>query len=131
MDSIKENKIGSVIEEAMRSLKSIADVNTVVGQPYEGMDGSTIIPVSKVTIAYVAGGGEYSAGENAVEAYSKDSYPLSAGSGGFIQLTPIGFLASKNGELSAVPITESGGALEKLLKAVAEYIGRSAKDDKK
>lgn len=130
MESFKSNKIASVVEEAMKSLKNIAEVNTVIGQPLTDTNDSTVIPVSKVTIAYIAGGGEYSAGENAVEAYSKDSYPLSAGSGGFIQLSPIGFLVGKNGELSTITIDESCGALDKLIKAASEYITHLNKNEK-
>ncbi len=130
MDNFKTNKIASVVEEAMRSLKSIAEVNTVIGQPLSGTGESTVIPVSKVTIAYIAGGGEYSAGENAVEAYSKESYPLSAGSGGFVQLTPIGFLVEKSGSVSTITIDESCGALDKLLKAASEYIMKLNKNEK-
>lgn len=131
MDDIKSNKIASVVEEAMKSLKSIAEVNTVIGKPFSETNGNTIIPISKVTIAYIAGGGEYSAGENAVEAYSKENYPLSAGSGGFVQLTPIGFLVGKDDGLSTITIDESSGTLDKLIKAATDYIKELNKNDKK
>lgn len=131
MENGQNNKIRGIIEEAMRSLKSIAEVNTVVGAPYAGLDGSTIIPVSKVTIAYIAGGGEYSAGENAIDAYAKESYPLSAGSGGFIQLCPIGFLVGKGGELSTISVDGKESAAEKLIKALAEYLERRVKNERK
>lgn len=131
MENGQNNKIRGIIEEAMRSLKSIAEVNTVVGEPYAGLDGSTIIPVSKVTIAYIAGGGEYSAGENSIDAYAKESYPLSAGSGGFIQLSPVGFLVGKGGELSTISVDGKESAAEKLIKALAEYLERRAKNERK
>ena len=44
----------------MESIREMVDVNTVVGDPVKTQDGSTIIPISKVSFGFVAGGGEYS-----------------------------------------------------------------------
>ena len=43
----------------MESIREMVDVNTVVGDPVATQDGSTIIPVSRVSFGFVAGGGEY------------------------------------------------------------------------
>ena len=44
---------------SMESIREMVDVNTVVGEPVKTQDGSTIIPISKVSFGFVAGGGEY------------------------------------------------------------------------
>ena len=87
------NPIDEVLGTALKNIRSLADVNTVIGKPVTSEDGKTIIPVSKVTIGFVAGGGEY--GE--LDKFSPE-HPFAGGSGGAVQLSPIGFLVGGKGE---------------------------------
>ena len=52
------NKIEEVMNSAMENLRPLIDVDVVIGKAIE-KDGITIIPLSKVTMGYVSGGGEY------------------------------------------------------------------------
>ena len=67
--------------------------HTVVGDPVQTQDGSTVIPISKVSFGFVAGGGEYAcAGMQAQE------NPFAGGAGAGVSVHPIGFLVcSQNG----------------------------------
>ena len=56
---IENNKINKAIETAIKSLGTIIDVNTVVGKPIKTENGDYVVPISKVTIGVLAGGGEY------------------------------------------------------------------------
>ena len=49
--------IESLMKTTMESLKAMVDVNTVVGEAVETKDGTVIVPVSRVTFGFVAGGG--------------------------------------------------------------------------
>ncbi len=52
------------MKTAMESIKDMVDVNTVVGgDPVETSDGSVIIPISRVSFGFAAGGGEYESSE--------------------------------------------------------------------
>ena len=51
--------ISGVMQTALENIKDMIDVNTVVGEPMVTGSGSTVIPVSKVSFGFVAGGGEY------------------------------------------------------------------------
>ena len=42
--------IESLMKTTMESLKSMVDVNTVVGEPVETKDGTVIVPVSRVSL---------------------------------------------------------------------------------
>ena len=52
-------KIESLIDSSLERVKSLIDVNCVIGEPLTMPDGSTIWPISKVTMGFVCGGGEY------------------------------------------------------------------------
>ena len=67
---MKENHpIEGLMLTAMSSIRDMVDVNTIVGEPIESIDGMTIIPISKVSFGFAAGGGEFT-GET-VDEYSK------------------------------------------------------------
>ncbi len=80
-----EREIKSLMETALESLREMIDVNTIIGEMVETKGGTAIIPVSRVSCGYVAGGGEY--GHN-----SGDALPFAGGSGAGVSLKPIGFL---------------------------------------
>ena len=54
-----EHPIGDLMQTTLENIKDMVDVNTVIGEPIPTGSGATIIPVSKVTFGFVAGGGEY------------------------------------------------------------------------
>ena len=80
---------------SMESIREMVDVNTVVGDPVQTQDGSTIIPISKVSFGFVAGGGEYRCGPMREQA---EGMPFAGGAGAGVSVHPMGFLVcSQNG----------------------------------
>ncbi len=123
MKSNKDNKINSVIDTALKNLNSLVDVNTVVGKPIKTENNDYLIPVTKVTLGVLCGGGEY--GKVTIFKNSSD-LPYSAGNGAIISIKPCAFLL-KNDSGDYKVLTVSDGPYEKILdKAVdiAEKIQR-------
>ena len=80
---------------SMESIREMVDVNTVVGDPVQTQDGSTIIPISKVSFGFVAGGGEYLCGSMRPRT---EEMPFAGGAGAGVSVHPMGFLVcSQNG----------------------------------
>ena len=67
-------KIESLMRQAIAKIKDIVDTNTVIGNPINCADGTMIIPITKVTIGFIAGGGEYS--QNIPPKNAKKEYPF-------------------------------------------------------
>ena len=86
-----DNKIRELTTAAMKDLGSMIDVNTVVGKPFTMPDGSTVIPVTKVTMGFMTGGGEY--GE--VKTIKSSDAPLRAGAERSFRLNPSDFCSAK------------------------------------
>ncbi len=89
------------MKTAMESIKEMVDVNTIVGDPVETPDGTVIIPISRLTCGFAAGGGEY-AGNGGED--SKENIPFGGGSGGGISVQPMGFLVVGNGNVKLLPV---------------------------
>ena len=85
----KSHKIEQIMKSAMTELKSIIDVNTVIGTPIK-TENETIIPISKVIAGFVAGGGEYT--KNKLTSTKKQEHPFAGGSGSGFNIVPVGFL---------------------------------------
>lgn len=91
MESInlrKDKKIESLIDVSLDKIHSLIDVNCVVGNAISLPDGSSIIPISKVSVGFVSGGGEYS--DLNAKRNSAD-FPMAGGTGGGFTISPIGF----------------------------------------
>lgn len=84
-----QHPIESLMSTSMESIREMVDVNTVVGDPVKTQDGSTIIPISRVSFGFVAGGGEYAGG---VSPQMAESMPFAGGSGAGVSVHPVGFL---------------------------------------
>lgn len=84
----KSNNIEHITDKAIKSLNEITQGNAVIGKPIK-TEKATVIPLTKISVGFLTGGGEY--GEVKVVKQSK-SFPLSAGSGAVISLKPNGFL---------------------------------------
>ena len=46
---MNEHPISNLMTETMAKIKEMVDVNTIIGTPITTADGTTVIPVSKVT----------------------------------------------------------------------------------
>lgn len=80
--------IENLMKSTMENIKSMIDVDTVVGNPVTAPDGTTIIPISRVSFGFASGGGEFK--DTPVDPSGK--YPFAGGSGAGISLKPVGFL---------------------------------------
>ena len=85
--------INDLISSAMDKLKTLVDSSTIVGESITTPDGTTIIPISKVTVGFVVGGGEYA---DMSARRVANHFPMSGGSSGGMSVTPGGFLVIRD-----------------------------------
>lgn len=115
-----EQPVESLMRTTMENIKNMIDVNTVIGDAVETKDGSIIVPVSKVSFAFIAGGGEY-AGANERDESEGSKYPFAGGSGAGVTVQPIGFLATSNGQLKVIPVKYSS-AVDRIIDMVPNLL---------
>ena len=98
MEQYKENQIREIVDSAVSNIREAAEVNTIIGKPLVTMDGTTILPISQVSFAFFAGGGEYA--QPLVKNGMQNQF--AGGSGGGASLTPVGFLVIKQDDVKVV-----------------------------
>ena len=91
--------IGGLMQTTLENMKEMVDVNTVIGEPIETSGGATVIPGSKVSFGFVAGGGEY----DLTTLPGTEDMPFSVGSGAGVSVQPVGFLVVQDGGVSMLP----------------------------
>ena len=110
---MSEHPISDLVTNAMQSIKEMVDVNTIVGNPIETSGGVTIIPISRVSFGFAAGGSEFEQKKEVADGL------FGGGSGAGVSISPVGFLVVTGGDVKMVPITDNAGAaLDKILQSV-------------
>ena len=100
-----ENKIPEIIRSSLENIRSMVDANTVVGEPIATTAGTTIIPISKISVGIASGGVDYNPKKEA------QPRPQNFGGGGGTGLTvaPAGFLViDRHGDVEYINVTQKG-----------------------
>jgi len=127
---MSNNPIDKIMETSMSRLKTMVDANTVMGTPIKSEDGSVILPFSKVSMGFVAGGGEY--GEVPKNQILDPTF--AGGSGAGLSVSPVGFLIFRDGKCKVVNMEDKSNlikTLEKLpdlAKSIIENLGNSPEE---
>ena len=106
-------------------IRGMVDADTVVGTPINLADGTTLIPVSKISYGFASGGSDLPSKSNA-ELFG-------GGAGAGINITPVAFLSIKDGSINVLPITDKPAAADRVVSMVPEMVdklfNRKKKDD--
>jgi len=107
------------MKTAMDSIKSMVDVNTVVGDPVETPEGSVIIPVTRVSAGFAAGGGEYDSKNS--KGKEDEKLPFGGGSGAGVSVQPVGFLVVGQGQIRLLPV-DGNAIIDRLIDVTPQVL---------
>ncbi len=125
-----EHPIESLMVTAMNSIQDMIDVNTIIGEPIETSNNVVIIPISKVSFGFAAGGSEFK-GETIDEYTKKDKeeaiqyrLPFGGGSGAGVTINPVAFLVIQSNNVKLMPVNHSS-SIDKLLDYVPDLLEKT------
>lgn len=114
-----EHPINELMGTTMSKIKEMVDVNTIVGTPITTPDGTTIIPVSKVSFGFASGGSDFQ-GKNPQAAAN-----FGGGSGAGVTINPIAFLVVSNGNVRLIPVNvPAGNTVDRIVDMVPELVDK-------
>ncbi|WP_346937628.1 GerW family sporulation protein [uncultured Clostridium sp.] len=114
MDS---HPIENLMKSTMENIKNMIDVDTVIGNPVSAPDGTTIIPISKVSFGFASGGSEF----KDTNLDSSNRYPFAGGSGAGISLKPVGFLVVQKNTIRFLSVTDYN-PYDKIIDAMPQAV---------
>lgn len=126
----EEKTVTGFVSRTIEQIKSMVDSDVVVGKEIYHEDGKIVLPVSKVSVGFVSGGGEYGKENNKIA-------PYAGGSGAGFSVIPMGLVVVDNGKVDYVKISQAE-PLMKLIDILPETINailkkvnkKDNKDDK-
>lgn len=111
-----EHPVGNLMDITMNKIKEMVDVNTIVGEPIVSPDGTLIIPVSKVSYGFAAGGSDLPTKKE-----NKDCF--GGGSGAGVTISPIAFLTVYQGNVRLISVNgESEGGIDKVVSMIPDVL---------
>lgn len=127
--------IQSLMEKTFETIKGSIDANTIIGDPIR-TETTVVVPISKVTIGFGIGGGEYSKGhdDDRKNIDEKLDTNFAGGSAGAISIQPVAFVVVENGETRLMSLDNSMNMVDNILTVtpkVIEKIQNLSKEDEK
>lgn len=111
--------INNMVDTTIEKIKSLVDVNTIIGETIKLDDGTVIIPVSKVSYGFASGGSEFS-GKKA-----NNENLFGGGSGAGVTISPIAFLTvNRDGNIRILYAEPSPSATEKVIDLVPDMVDK-------
>ena len=83
----RKSPLSDLMRTAMEKVHEMVDTKSIVGEPIVTADGVTLIPISRVSVGFGSGGGDY----------GKTGQSFGGGSGAGVKIDPVAFLVIKDG----------------------------------
>ena len=111
------NSVPNMMEGMLHKIREMIDANTVMGTPVTTPDGTTIIPISKVSIGFGGGGSDF--------ATNKGSNPFGGGAGGGVKVTPVAFIVVSEGNVRMLPVAQAANTTaDRLVEMIPDTLDK-------
>ena len=116
----KEHPLSDLMSATMEKIRTMVDVNTIVGQPILAGE-VTIIPVSKVSFGFASGGSVFATKNQKPDADNS----FGGGSGAGVNINPIAFLVVRGDTVKLLPVAPPpDGAVDRVVDMVPELVDK-------
>jgi sporulation protein YtfJ len=128
MKMSEKHPIEGLMGVTMEKIKNMVDVDTIIGTPVTLADGTTIIPVSKVSFGFGSGGSDLPA------KVTKDLF--GGGTGAGVSIQPVAFIVVTKGDVKLLQMSMNATTSNAVVNMIPEIFDKisgimgSQKDDK-
>lgn len=116
------NNVEGLMGVSVDKIRELVDANTVIGTPMAMPDGSTLIPVSKVSYGFASGGSD-------LPSKSADGL-FGGGAGAGINIVPVAMIVMKDGSTNILPIVAHPDTMDRLVSLIPDMVDKLKKKDK-
>ena len=113
--------IQNIMETTLETIKGSIDANTIIGDPIK-TDTTVVVPISKVTIGFGIGGGEYSKGYKEEVNTDKNDTNFAGGSAGAVSIQPVAFVVVEDGETRLMSLDNNINMIDNILFKLKDLI---------
>lgn len=129
---MSDHQVNNLLGTTMEKIKQMVDVNTVIGNPVIAPDGTTIIPVSRVSYGFAGGGSDLPTKNPAQAANGL----FLGGSGAAVTVNPVAFLSIREGNVRVLQIEPYFSSVDRAIEKIPDVMDQISalfgkkKDDK-
>ncbi len=120
-----ENNQSEIIRTSLDSIKTMLDANTVLGEPITTPSGTTIIPVSKVSVGHASGGIDYLKKDTPVQNGKPVFNNYGGGGGTGVTVSPVCFIVTDAEGHTELLNVNAPASAEDTASRVISFIERS------
>ena len=113
-----EHPIQGLMNVTMDKIRQMADSTTIIGKPIKTDDGTTILPVSRISFGFASAGTDFD-GKNAA---NKDLF--GGGSGAGVNIQPVAFLVVKDGCVRTIQLADGSNTVDRALTMLPELVDK-------
>ena len=110
MANPNQHPSAGLVDATLQNLKNLVDVNTIIGDTIQLPDGTTSIPISKVSFGYGTGGSDIPSktpGEH-----------FGGGTGGGVTIEPIAFLTIQSGTVKLLQVDQADNTADRIVNLI-------------
>ena len=114
-----EHPISGLMEVTLEKIRQMVDSNTIIGNPINTADGSTILPVSRVSFGFASGGSDFVSSRAPKDLFG-------GGSGAGVTITPVAFLVLQQGSVRMIQLADvrNGSSVDRALNMLPDLVDR-------
>ncbi|MGN0114797.1 MAG: GerW family sporulation protein, partial [Acutalibacteraceae bacterium] len=109
--------INSIMNDTVDKIRSMASVDTIIGDPVDLGDGIKAIPVSKVSYGFASGGSDIPTAKTNKEVFG-------GGGGAGMTVTPVAFLVVQNGNVKIMSVDNHPTSIDKAVEIIPDMFDR-------
>ena len=110
----ESTKLEALVKSAMEKVRELSEAETIIGKQIVTADGTTIIPVSKVSFGLASGGTDI----------GSDKKGFGGGSGAGVTISPMAFIVVRNGETKLLQMTTTTPYQNAVVTTVPEVVDK-------
>ena len=110
-----ERPLEGLMGVTLDKIREMVGSNTIIGDPIT-VEGTMILPVSKVTFGFASGGSDFGA-KTTKELFG-------GGSGAGVSVTPVAFLVIRDGNVRTIQLADSNSTVDRALNMLPELVDK-------
>ncbi len=109
-----DTKVKDLVSTAIGKIHEMSDADTIIGKPVKVDGGITIIPVSKISYGFAAGGSDLPS--------KNDKELFGGGSGAGVTINPLAFIVVKEDDVRLLELGSGNSPANAIVSAVPDLI---------
>ena len=112
----------NMLDNTIAKIREMVNANSVIGEPITTADGTTVIPVSKISVGLGGGGSDFVS-----KNLNHHENPFGGGVGAGVKVTPVAFLVIKDGSVRMIPVaTPANTTADRIVEMVPDTLDKIA-----